>query len=589
MFQRALSLCIRLSALAVFLGWLLSLLGSLNARGYLLAGIPATAAVVLITWWQQPLKRGEWLFWWRNLHRAFRPLAFVFWLSFGLIVLGSALHEPNNFDGLCYRIPKVFYWLDHRGWYWIDTPCEPVNYTLPNYEWLTVPIYLAAGGFHPTVVINWICFLLLPSLFFSLLRAFGASGRMARDWMWIFPSGYVIAMQAGGIGNDLCGLTALLAALFCAKKCVERFSLGLFADAVLATAFCTGVKLSNLPLAVFPAILLLGNPAPLRKRWLPVAILAGVALTISAAIPMALNQAHTGSIMGATPAWSYDKLTNPAAGLAGNTLILATTAVSPPLFPGAERMDRRLEQAFGARFRAWLLREYPKFNPGWTELPKEEDGGLGLGITLALCVAAAVHWSNRRAGSAGRHVGALLLWQRTAWWCWLAISFAAVAAKLGTGSAFPRNLLPWFPVVLAPLVGCIGTASVARSAVWRVCAVLASLSVVPALLLTPSRPVISPVILEGFARKCGLGSESTERLRVTYDIYAHRADAYAEIRKAWPAGERVIGLVSDGSEPTAGWWKPYGTHSCVYLMSDAGVDKARREGVRYVVIEDSIA
>jgi hypothetical protein len=270
------------------------------------------------------------------LRRARRPLPLIFWITFALIASGSVLHEPNNFDGLMYRIPKVLCWLNQHHWHWVQTMDEEVNYTLPNYEWLTMPLYLLSGGFHLTVVINWLCFLLIPSLFFTLLRAFGVSGRLAHDWMWLFQSGYVIAMQAGGIGNDLCGLTALLAALHCANRCRTRFRPGLAADALVAAAFCTGVKMSNVPLAGFVLILLAGSGAQLRSRLLPLSVIAGLAMLVSAAIPMALNFTHAGTILGASPAWDFDEVKNPAAGLAGNTLILAASTLQPPRVAGRD-------------------------------------------------------------------------------------------------------------------------------------------------------------------------------------------------------------------------------------------------------------
>jgi hypothetical protein len=175
--------------------------------------------------------------------RRWLPLIFLFTTT--LIFIGSALHEPNNFDGLSYREPKVLYWLDAQRWHWIASPYEAVNYTLPNYEWLTVPFFLVTRGFHSTVIINWISFLFLPSLFFTLMRAFGARGRAAFDWMWLFPTGYIIALEAGGIGNDLVGMAALLAALHCASRFVRDGKGGQLFDALLAAAFCTGVKMGE--------------------------------------------------------------------------------------------------------------------------------------------------------------------------------------------------------------------------------------------------------------------------------------------------------------------------------------------------------
>lgn len=220
-----------------------------------------------------------------------------------------------------------------------------------------------------------------------------------------------------------------------------------------------------------------------------------------------------------------------------------------------------MERALGPQLDGWLKAHYFKFGLRWTELAQEESGGLGLGLTIAFALCLLLWWRGGRRRSGRAESAGLAGWQRRAWWTWLAISFAVIGSKLGAG--VPR--------------------------VWRVCAALVSASVIPAVLLTPSRPLVPPRVLIKLARDCRLKPSALERLETTYDVYARRADPFGPIRASWPADEKVIGLVSDGSEPTAGWWMPYGSHRCVYLMSDEAIAAARREGVRYVVVEDSIA
>ena len=117
MFEFLLSLCVRLSAAAVLIGWLLSMAGRLDAFGYLVAGVPMVAgiAVMAVRSTQRPLRLNIL----RQPARRWKPkrvLPLIYLVLLGLVVFGSAWHEPNNFDGLSYRIPKVLYWLDqHRS------------------------------------------------------------------------------------------------------------------------------------------------------------------------------------------------------------------------------------------------------------------------------------------------------------------------------------------------------------------------------------------------------------------------------------------------------------------------------------------
>ena len=508
----------------------------------------------------------------------------IYLLILALILAGSVLYEPNNFDGLNYREPKVLYWLGAHRWQWVNTPYAVVNYTLPDYEWLTVPLFLATGGFHASVIINWIAFLFLPSLVFCLLRMFGSSARLAYDWMWMMPSGYPIALQAGEIGNDLPGLTAILAALYFANRFVATANPACLLDALLAAGFCSGVKLSNLGLPVFVAIILLKAPGMLRanrRTLVPATVLATV---VSALIPLALNLVHSGTILGTTTTW--DRIANPAAGCLANVLMTLLAALAPPVFPWGHHLGSMFEHVLGNSIASWLHANYVKFTLDVNELAQEEAGGLGLGITVALLLTVALALGNRRARKAPPSVPGLLPWQQLAWWLWLGLALLILSATLGTGPAFPRNLLPWFPMVLLPVVGAFGWERIARCRIWRVCAPLVSLSVLPAIFLTPSRPLVPPQMIIRLARSAGTSDASLARIEAVYAVYTTRADPFADLTRELPAGEPTLGLVTDGAEPTASWWKPYGSHRCAYLLSEAQTDAARNEGVRYVVLQE---
>ena len=616
-FDRLLSIGVRLATLTVILGWLLSAVGHLELRGYLVAGIPAATVVVLLSFRRRSSRQGFFNFrrvavWWNRK----RPLPLLYLGTFALVVLGSLLHEPNNFDGLCYRAPKVLFWLQQHRWNWISSP-YPINQTLPNYEWLTVPIFLATGGFHGTVIINWIAYLLIPPLFFSLLRALGAGGRMACDWMWLFPSGYIITMLAGGIGNDLLGLAAILAGLHFAKRFVASGKGGFLLDALLAAGFCTGVKLSNLPLPAFVLILLWRE----RQRLLTnrAALAGGIVFgtLASAVIPLLLNRAYSGSILGRNP---EDIVSNPVAGWVGNALMMFMAAIAPPILPGASQANALLEKVLGNGLGSWLQSHYGKFTFKLSELPQEEGGGLGLGITLGVILCLVLWARSRRGGPSSvalpgwrarslpgtvpavacgggallrrvdaRPAGSAALrpWQWALYWGCLGFGLVVITAKLGTGPSVPRNLLPWFPLLLGPVLVFLGCRECASSRLWRVSAPLIFLSVVPAVLLTPSRPLVPARALVGLAERAHFGAAAVERLRIVYQVYSQRADPFIAIRRVIPPSVEVIGLISDGRESTAAWFKPFGHRWPVYLLSAAEVDAARGSGrVRYVVVKE---
>jgi hypothetical protein len=573
MFESLLSLGVRLAAAAVALGWGLSAFGCLSATGYLVLGLPLLAAAVFSVDWR-PLPRAVRLLACRPLGwvRRCRVLPLIFLFAATLILLGSALHAPNNFDGLNYRAPKVLHWLDQHRWHWVHTPTAAINYTLPNYEWLTAPLYLATGGFHLTVVINWACLAAMPGLFFALLRALGASRRTAWHWMWLFPLSGMVALQAGSIGNDLAGMTAALAALYWAVRFTVTGSSGHLFDALLAAAFCTGVKISNLPLAVLPGIVLARQPLQVLARR---AALAGgmvIGLATSGFIPMLLNRAHTGTILGAPT--GTDQVTNPLAALIGNTLILIENSFAPPLFPGARQLTAWLDPKPGIGFFGWIQSHYWKFSLRLGELPQEEAAGLGIGVTLGMLLCLALWWRSRAAFKRFGHPAQLLSWQRLLFGGWVAFAFLVLLLKLGLGAATARVTMPYLTLVLAIVLGYVGCDSATRGKLWQWVSPLLALSIIPALLITPSRPLIPPSAMFQMGHKLHLGDAALTQLQRVYEVYAQRPDPFIEMRQSLPADARTLVLVTDGFEPTAALWKPYGARRCEYWMSDAEVRTA---------------
>ncbi len=115
-------------------------------------------------------------------------------------------------------------------------------------EWLSAPLLLFTKSDRALFLLNFIPFLLLPGLVFSIFTRLGVRARVAWQWMWLLPTGYDFLLQAGSIANDTFPAVYALAAVdFAARAWQSRRAADLW-HSILAAALLTGAKASNLPL-----------------------------------------------------------------------------------------------------------------------------------------------------------------------------------------------------------------------------------------------------------------------------------------------------------------------------------------------------
>ncbi|MEI9864984.1 MAG: hypothetical protein WDN00_10595 [Limisphaerales bacterium] len=100
------------------------------------------------------------------------------------------IYAPTHYTALCYHIPRVLNWLAAGEWHWIHTPVSRMNYPGCAFEWLTAPVLLFTGSDRGLFVINFIPFLLMPGLVYSVFTRLGVRARVAWQWMWLLPTGY---------------------------------------------------------------------------------------------------------------------------------------------------------------------------------------------------------------------------------------------------------------------------------------------------------------------------------------------------------------------------------------------------------------
>ena len=210
---RAVKIWLWISVLMSVAGWSLSALGELNPMGYAVFGLVVAALFAFgrkAFGWEVPVTG----FNWRRTRRRFRrwlPASFAV-LAF-LVFLGGALYPPSNHAAFTYRTPRVLHWLMDGHWYWIHTADYRMNDRACGFEWLTAPLLLFTKSDRGLFLINFVSFLLLPGLIFSMFTRLGVRPRVAWYWMWLLPTGYNFLLQAGSVANDTFPTVYALAAM----------------------------------------------------------------------------------------------------------------------------------------------------------------------------------------------------------------------------------------------------------------------------------------------------------------------------------------------------------------------------------------
>lgn len=558
-----------------FTGWTLSALHQLNAAGYTISLLLFAAG---FCFWRS--RAGNKNFPRSCVHKFFRrcrrPLPAFFLLAAGLIFLGGAWYAPTNFDALTYRLPRLLNWWQAGHWFWIPTVNERMNYSGTAWEWIALPFFVLTHSDRGLFLINALGFLLLPGFLFSIFRHAGVARKVAWTWMWLLPLGYGYITQAGSVGNDLTGTLFFLAAIHFALRARRSDQVGDVWLTGLAAALLTGAKLSNLPLllpclvAVWPALPLL------RKKIIASLAVAVIAAMISALPIMVLNQLHTGSWNG-DPHNEYQmQLKNPVAAVLGNSLLLAEQSFMPPALPGSSQLNDRITRALPD----FLNEKFPRlrFNR-LNEVPGEEGAGLGLGITLPLLLALGFSLGGvRQSGFKG--VAALLPPIAIATWIGLLVFMAKIGSEAG-----PRLLLPYYPLALIPLLMLPAQRALLRARAWRFFLGLTALSVLPALILSMSRPLWPAQTVSQKLAQAHPDNKTLQRLATTYTTYAQRNDFLAPIRAALPADVAEIGFIAGANDSEYSFWRPFGRRQVIELRADADHFFQHPGEVEWVVIK----
>ncbi len=578
-------LWIWVSVLASLAGWSLSAIGQLNQFGYLIFFAIAIAGLFLCRKTFDLPNLGKFPVWNKILRRfcqpVRRPLPVAFALLAVLIFIGGVIYPPSNYTGLNYRLSRTLQWLAHGGWFWIHTPIFRMNDRACGIEWLSAPLLLFTKSDRLLFLLNFLPFLLLPGLVFTVFTRVGVRARVAWRWMWLVPTGYDYLLQAGGNANDTFPAAYALAMLaFGARAWVSRQPTDLWYS-VLAAALLTGAKAGNIPLLLTCAILIFPLLPILRRHWKMTAFIILLSAVVSFLPTAALNIYYIHDWSGLSIERAGMNMKHPLVGIWGNALLLLLNNFLPPLFPLAGWWNAHILSVLPHFLTAPMEANFEEGFQSLPELPTEDWAGFGFGLSVLLLVAIPAAFFRR--DGIGKNP-ALAIPKNLCLAVLAAPWLALLIFSMKSGMVTPHRIIgPYYPLLLPALLLGAGQAQVVRRCWWRalVGAVLVLALVV--LVLTPDRPLWpAKTILPRLAARHPDQPAIARALEV-YTVYSKRFDALAGVRALLPPDLKVVGFIGNEDDCDISLWRPFGARRVEQLIltdSPAYI----RQRAQYVVL-----
>ena len=578
------------SVLASLAGWLLSAVGQLNRVGYaVFCGVVA----VCVWFGRRALDRCGPVAWcgalrlcyWRKIRVRFRrwlPACFV-GLAF-LVLLGGALYPPTNHTAMTYRTPRVLHWLAEGHWHWIHTPNYRMNDRCCGFEWLTAPVLLFTGSDRGLFLINFISFLLLPGLIYSIFTRLGVRPRVAWHWMWLLPTGYTFLLQAGSLGNDTFPTVYALAAVdFGLRAWVTRRPTDLWYS-LLAAALLSGAKASNLPLLLPWGILMLAL-CPLLTRRPVVTLLVTLLAAVVSILPTAvLNVRYCGDWSGLALEHAGMEMKNPFVGVWGNALLLLSNNFVPTFFPLAGWWNRSALSIVPHALTDPMLANFEAGFLFLGEMPTEDWVGMGFGVSVLLAVSLLA--SLRAGPGANRGWAGSRLISRGVRWCVLVAPWLSLLVYgMKSGMVTPARLIsPYYPLLLPALLVGARQADIVRRRWWRVMAWGVVLLSVPVLVLTPGRPLWPAQTILSRLVAWKPEQPMLKRALTVYTVYDVRSDPLANVRALLPQGLAVVGFMGTPDDIDISLWRPFGSRRVAQILLSDSPEQIRQRHIKYAVV-----
>ena len=513
---------------------------------------------------------------WQFRKRQLLPLGFALLVLLALV--GGFLHAPNNYDALNYRMPKVAHWLVAGRWEWIPANNNALNTRSSGFEWLTAPMIALLRTDRLIFLFNLISFLFLPGLVFSLFRRMGATQRASRAWMWLLPSGYCFALQAGSVGNDLPAAMFALAAFDFGFRWRKNGTHSCFALALASAAMMTAIKPTTLPLLLPFAVLFIGMWKPALSKPFASTLLTALFALASFLPTAALNFRQCGDWTGAAAENPVLGQVRPLLGLAGNLINAPIQNLAPPIFPLAAWWNSSFPRLFPESFLDSLAvcfeTRAAKF--GVTDIQGEESAGIGLGICALWIYSMIAGFSiqNRSSSSTRKHY----LLFTTLFGAALLVYFS----KTGMNTV-ARHIAPYYPFLIAIPLLAPSQDRVVRGTIWKWIAAAAMASSLVLVIITPSRPLWpAQWFFSTFTSQNP--SPAMTRAAAGFSVYAERADALGNLRDALPTDATLVGLLNFASGPELPLWKPYLQRQVRHIRPGESITGLTQMGMAHVIL-----
>lgn len=575
-------LWIWISVLASLAGWTLSALRQLNHSGYAIFFAIFAAFIFL--------RRNDFGFVPANkfsrrkkfLRRFKRPLPFCFAALAVLVFLGGAVYAPVNYAALTYRVPRVLQWLAHGHWFWIHTLNYRMNDRACGMEWLSAPFLLFTNSTRLLFLLNFLPFLLLPGLIFSVFTHLGVRARVAWQWMWLLPTGYNFILQAGSIANDTFPAIYALAAIDFGLRAWKTRKLFDLWNSILAAALLIGAKASNLPLLLPWAILIFPLIPLLRKKIAATALVVLIAAIVSFLPTAILNSIYCGDWSGAKLEPPALTVKNPLVGIGGNAFQIVLDNFAPPFFPQANWWNQNAPSFFPRA----VVAASENFDTGFFalgELPTEDWAGLGFGVGILLLVSVlAPFWIRKQKPGAQINPQIPLAFCKlvllAAW-----ISLLAFCAKSGLTTT-ARLISPYYLLLIPLLLVGAAQSEIVRRRWWRVLVCGNLVLAFAVLILTPGRELWpAQTVLSKLAARHP-NSHLLLRAQKVYSIYTGRSDPLACVRDLLPQNISVVGFAGGPDDADISLWQPLGTRRVEQFLLTDPPAQIQEQKIQFAVV-----
>ena len=567
-------------------GWFLSAIHELNAAGYITVLVIGITTLFLFKKSLFPRDSSRWrqgLYFQKNFGRFKKPLPFAYLILSVMIFISGALYAPNNYDALAYRLPRVLHWLAAGQWHWIHTDFPRLNNRACGIEWLSAPFLALFKNDRFLFLINFISFLFLPGLIFSVLSRLGVRRKVAWHWMWIAPSGYCFIIQAGGIGNDSFAAPFALAAIdFALRAKISKRPADLF-NSVLAMALLTGAKAGKLTLLLPWGIAILPSLKIFLQRPLATVAVCVVAIFSSFIPSAALNQyfCHDWSGLTLEGIQPHGKAVDR---IGANILLLGILNLTPPVFPQANRWNAFVQKNLPPHLKSLTqqtLSEPAAIELDASEMQIEENASLGFGVTLLLLVstAVAVLLSPKSLFQIHLHPPEGL------WKTVLIISpWISLLALLSKSEVYAigRILAPYFFLLLPLLLAPSAHEQLVKKTWWRMGAFIVFVMAAGLLILLPARPLFPALTILQKIHAHHPNSKMLARTVEVYTVYRNRNDGFAPVRDILPPGLKVLGFITY-DDPETSLWFPMGSRTIFHVCPDDSSIYLKDHGVEYIL------